>query len=95
MTEQEMKLETRLIAIEHVLENLIATVYLMAGFSQQQIEVAHQKASTALSVDTLPGADPVQADMWMSEIEASVSKIQSAAYDFWKEKMERAESMRR
>ena len=93
MTEHEMKLETRLIAIEHVLENLIATVYLMAGFSQQQIEVAHQKASAALSVETLSGADPAQADMWMSEIKISVS-IRSAAYDMWKEKMERARSKR-
>lgn len=90
MTESELKLQARLIAIEYVLGNAVANIYALAGLSKANIEQMHKDAKTLLSKETLPGADPAQADMWLSEIEEAVTKIQSASLEMWEDKARKA-----
>jgi hypothetical protein len=86
MTEQEMKLRARLYAMEHVLTNTMAILYLLCGFTREQIVEGHQATFEGLSKETLPGADPAQADMWMDELQQAVASLQSQALQSWEEK---------
>ena len=90
MSEEEMKLEARLLALEHVLHNLLANFYLIGNFSRAQIEAGHSASAASLSRETLPGADPVQADMWLAEIRDAVTELQSSALQNWAEKRRKA-----
>jgi hypothetical protein len=89
-SEKEMKLQTRLFAIEHVLYNTLANVYLLCEFSREQIVSGHRATTEGRQHETIPGADPAQADMWLSEIERAVTLLQSHALQNWAEKRKKA-----
>jgi len=92
MTEQEMKLEARLTAIEYVLANTVANIYGLARFTKDDISRVNKNAEFVLGRETLGGPDPAQSDMWMAEIESAVLKIQTAASEMWEDKVQKAKS---
>jgi hypothetical protein len=64
---------------------MLAKAYLIAGFAGDQIGDAHRATAEGLRKETIDGADPAQADMWMSEIEEAVTSLLSAAFETWKD----------
>ena len=77
MTEDQMKLQARLIAIEHVLANAIKTIYLALGITPETVSAAHRRTRETLSMETIPGIDPSQSDLWTAEIQENVERIQA------------------
>lgn len=75
MTEDEVKLQARLFAIEYMLANAFMFLHRIARSSSDDILEAHRQVREMLHWETLPGIDPVQADMMLGEIQEAVEKI--------------------
>lgn len=78
MDEDQIKLETRLIAIEHLLINLYRLTYDIAAVSDAQMEAMHAHAIADLERETFQGADLALSDLWAAEIRDAVSRLLSA-----------------
>jgi transposase len=78
MNEDQLKLEARLIAIEYMLANVYALLHRLFGTPPEAILKNHEKAREMLRVETIPGLDPVMADMMMAEVQAAVEDMLSS-----------------
>jgi hypothetical protein len=78
MTEQEMKLEARLLALEYLVGNLSVFLHRFNRSTPEQIWAIHDGAKQLLSQQTIPGADPAQADQMMDEIQIAVERVLSS-----------------
>lgn len=81
MTESEIKLNVRLIAVEYVLEHALSKVHLLSGASREQIAASNQKFVEKLNVLSLPGAEPTQADMAVDEFADAVTNLLNEALE--------------
>jgi hypothetical protein len=75
MTEAEIKLETRLLAIEYMISNVYVLLHRVHGSTPAMVFEAHRRARERLRTDTIPGADPAQSDLWMAEIQENVERM--------------------
>jgi hypothetical protein len=73
--EEQIKLEARLIAIEHLIINLYRITYDLAGASDETVEAVHKRALAELEQETFQGTDPALSDLWAAEIRDAVSKL--------------------
>lgn len=72
MTEEEFKLQTRLKAIEYVLQDAVKLIYLQIGVTPENMAQRHANISASLSAETIPGADPVLSDAALDEVQENV-----------------------
>jgi hypothetical protein len=77
MDEDEIKLETRLIAVEYLLVQLYCLIYDAAGVSNASMETAHEGTLAGLELQTFQGADPALGDLWAAELRDAVSRLLS------------------
>jgi hypothetical protein len=75
MTEAEVKLQARLFAIEYLLENVFIVLHRIVKTSPESVLELHRRIREMLSLETIPGVDPVQADMMLAEMQEAVEKI--------------------
>jgi hypothetical protein len=75
MTEAELKMEARLLAIEYLVGNLYVLMFRMNRKGLNDISAAHQILRQQMSRETIPGADPVQADQMLAEMQTAVERI--------------------
>jgi hypothetical protein len=75
MTEEELKLQARLAAIEYMVANLYHRWHRLLGSTPEQIRLTHEKAREMWSRQTIPDVDPAQADMMAGEVQAAVEDI--------------------
>jgi hypothetical protein len=75
MTEQEMKLEARLLAIEYMLANAFRLMHRAFGSTPQMVYDAHKKAREMLAMQTIPGIDLAESDLWTAEIQHNVERL--------------------
>jgi hypothetical protein len=83
MTEEAIKLKAQIFARGYLISDILSKFYISLGLSRDQIMQMHERAAKMLGAQTIPGADPVQADMWTSEIQTAVSHLQSEAVKMW------------
>jgi hypothetical protein len=74
-SEQELKLEARLIAIEYMLANVYTLLHRIFRSPPAAILQTHEKAREMLRTQTIPGLDPVKADMMLGEVQTAVEEI--------------------
>lgn len=77
MTEEQLKIEARLTAIEYVLSDLCAKWSLANRASPEKVTAAHHATIERLKIETFPGLDPATADAFAAEFEDAVSNILS------------------
>jgi hypothetical protein len=75
MTDQEIKLEARLLALEYMLTNAYRLMHQAFGSTPAMIFDTHRKARDMLSKQTIPGVDPVLSDLWTAEIQQNVERM--------------------
>ena len=75
MAFENLRLETRLAAIEYLLCDLWAKHYLRIGASYEQVVEAHGRAIDRLKTQTFPGIDPALSDLASSELEEAVCAL--------------------
>jgi hypothetical protein len=75
MTEHELMLEARLLAIEYMLANVYALLHRINRSTPAQISAAHDQVKNMLRQQTVPGVDPVQSDQMFGEIQIAVERI--------------------
>ena len=75
MTEQEMKLEARLLAIEYMVAHAYRLMHRMFGSTPEMVRDTHKKARDMLAMQTIPGIDPAQSDLWTEEIQHNVERM--------------------
>jgi hypothetical protein len=78
MTEQELKLQARLAALEYLVANLYHDVHRVARSTPGQIQAAHEhheQVREVLSHATIPGVDLAQSDQFVAEVQAAVENI--------------------
>ncbi len=75
MTESELKLEARLLAIEYMIANAYTLLHRLFQSPPEAILKTHEKAREMLRLQTIPGADPAQADQMLGEVQAAVEDI--------------------
>jgi hypothetical protein len=80
MTDKEMKREARLLAIEHLLVNLIAQSYVSAGADEDSVEAS--LATTRLGIKRSIASGPVH--KMVDELESNVLRLLTAATEIWK-----------
>jgi hypothetical protein len=77
MDEDEIKLETRLFAIEYLLVQLYCLTYKIGGVSNESMQTAHERTLAGLELQTFQGADPALGDLWAAELRDAVSRLLS------------------
>ena len=70
-----MKLEARLIAIEHALANLYGIVYAAIGATPEMIETSLTRFQSRLATETLGGMHPAQSDLLIAELEEAFDRL--------------------
>ncbi|TCN16650.1 hypothetical protein [Sinorhizobium americanum] len=80
MTEQELKLEARLAAIEYMIGHTLGRLYLMLGTPEEQLEAIERQSGEALA-SALRSNDSARADTLSSEIKENMERIRSYARD--------------
>jgi hypothetical protein len=75
MTEQELKAEARLMAIEYMVTNAYVLLHRVFRSTPEMIRQTHEQARTMLQQMTIPGVDPAQSDLASAEIQAAVEKL--------------------
>ncbi|WOS64787.1 hypothetical protein [Sinorhizobium fredii] len=80
MTEQELKLEARLAAIEYMIGHTLSRLYLMLGTPEEQLEAIERQSGEALA-SALRSNDPATVDILPSEIRENMERISSYARD--------------
>jgi hypothetical protein len=75
MTEEELKLQARLAAIEYMVANLYHLLHRLFGSTPEQIQSTHEQARETLRRATITGVDPAQADQFVAEVQAAVENI--------------------
>jgi hypothetical protein len=78
MKEAEIKLQARLIAIEHLLTNLYKVAFEAIGLSQEEIDEIVERQIEYFDKETFPGAPAASGDLWAAEIRDAVSNILSS-----------------
>jgi hypothetical protein len=78
MTEQELKLQARLFAMEYVIANLSVFLHRFNRSTAERIWAVHDAAKQLLSQQTIAGTDPVQSDQMTDEIQIAVERILSS-----------------
>jgi hypothetical protein len=73
--EQDLKLETRISAIEYLLSDLWVKYYLWINVPYDRIIAAHENTVAKLKTETFPGMDPAIADLASSELEEAVHRL--------------------
>jgi hypothetical protein len=72
MTEQEFRLEARLMAIEYMIANVYQVLYQLHGSSPQIVLETHRRARKMLRKQTIPGVDQAMSDLWTAELQRNV-----------------------
>ncbi len=77
LDEEEIALEARLIAIEHLLTHLAKATYLTARLSDDQVQVIHGNMRQSLQEETFPNADvdPSLKDHFAATIYENVDRL--------------------
>jgi hypothetical protein len=75
VTEDELKNEARLMAMEYMIANMYVLIHRANRSTPQQIDASHQQARQMLGQLTIPGIDPAQSDLASAEIEAAVERL--------------------
>jgi hypothetical protein len=75
MALEDLKLESRLLAIEYLLSDLWVKYYLLIGAPYDRIMSAHANAIDMLKKQTFPGLDAAFGDLAASELEDAVRGI--------------------
>jgi hypothetical protein len=75
MTEQELKAEARLMAIEYMITNVYVLLHRVFRSTPEMIRQSHEGARSMLGQMTIPGLDPAQSDLASAEIQAAVEKL--------------------
>ena len=68
MSESEMKLQARLAALEYLVIHTMKTIYDMQNLTTEQLDAFDKQASELVRLQTIEGADPVKADMFLDEM---------------------------
>ncbi|EHK75210.1 hypothetical protein SM0020_24920 [Sinorhizobium meliloti CCNWSX0020] len=90
MTEDEIRLEARLTAIEYMIGHTLSRFYFVSGISDEQLDAAEVKGRRALAATTFPGVDPAIADHFSAEIQENVERINGIARDMLTDIREKA-----
>jgi hypothetical protein len=77
-TEEEIKLEARLMAIEHMLTKLYASHYLAKGYSLDLIRSMHKLQLGRAREETFPNANPALSDHVSGEFEIQLERLHNA-----------------
>jgi hypothetical protein len=75
MTEQELKLEARLSALEYMISHTLSRIHVLTGATNEQLDAMEDDARITLSATTLPGADPAMADMFAGELQECIERL--------------------
>ena len=75
MTEKEIKLEARLIAIEYMITNLYAVLHGLFRTPSELLHQTHEKGRAMLSQITIPGFDAAQSDLLSAEIQDAADRM--------------------
>ena len=75
MTEQELKAEARLMAIEYMITNAYALLHRAFRSTPEMVRQSHVGARAMLGQMTIPGLDPAQSDLASAEIQAAVERL--------------------
>jgi hypothetical protein len=75
MTEEELKLQARLAAIEYMVANLFHLLHRLGGSTPEQIQQTHEQVREVLRHATIRGVDPAQSDQFVGEVRAAVENI--------------------
>ena len=74
-TEQTLKLEARLSAIEHVLSKLLGTVLIASGKTQQDVDTMISGTVSSIQKTGFRGLDPAISDAMGAELEEAVTDL--------------------
>ena len=80
LSKEEVELEARLIAIEHVLQLTLAQTYIALKAGPDFVNALHKGFLLRLKHETFEGADAAMSDLFAGEIEAAVEDILNAAF---------------
>lgn len=68
MTEEQFRLEARLHAMEYMIIHLTKTIYAMQGATAEQLDAFDVQALERVRAQTIQGADPAMADIFLDEM---------------------------
>lgn len=75
MTEEGVKLEGRLTAIEYMIGHTLSSLLLVLGASDEQLDPMERNAKVTFGQTTFPGADPAMGDLLASEIQENIERL--------------------
>jgi hypothetical protein len=93
MTENELRLEARLAAIEYMIGHSLSRFYFTAGVTDDQLDAAEARGRETLAATSFPGVDPALADHFSAEIQENIERLQGIARDMLKDIRHRANEL--
>ena len=81
MTEQEIDLDARLMAIENLLLIVVTSEYLSAGWPIEKVEAQHKEMIAQARSETFPGIAPEMSDHIAAEYEKHMTRLLAAVVE--------------
>jgi hypothetical protein len=75
LTEEQLKLEARLTAIEYMIGHAYSRILVMLKTTDEQMDQMEAQAKLSLGQTTLPGVDPAMADHFSAEIQEAIEHL--------------------
>jgi hypothetical protein len=75
MTEQELKLDARLFAMEYMIGHTLSRILILLETTDEQLDVMEAQAKITLGQTVFPGDDPALGDMFASELQENIERL--------------------